>query len=422
MQGGEGGSSRTLLETGLLGKVVTLILAGGEGRRLGHLTRDRSKPAVPFGANYRIIDFTLSNCMNSGMRRVYLLTQYKSQSLARYIKWGWNIYSPALGEFIATVPPQLRVGQRWYEGTADAVYQNIYTMEDHHPEHVLLLSGDHIYRMDYREMLADHVCSGADATMAVIRIPARDASRFGVVEVDDAMRVRGFREKPKDVDPEGPDVVANMGVYIFRYAGLVDALEADAVDSSSSHDFGKDIFPKLVRQGALIQAHRFRGAGEDIGDEPYWMDIGTLDAYFEANMDLVKVSPRFNLYDRLWPLRCGPTQNPPAKFVFADGEDERRGKALDSLVAAGCIISGGRVERSILGPGCRVNSWAKVEDCIFFGSVEVGRHAVVRKAIIDKEVRIPPGMEIGVDSELDRQRFTVTENGLVIVPRHEQLG
>ena len=411
--------SRSALRPEQLKSVLTFILAGGKGERLYPLTRDRSKPAVPFGGMYRIIDITLSNVLNSGLRRIYLLSQYKSASLMRHIKHGWNLFSAELGEYIYTIPPQLRVGSNWYLGTADALFQNIYTLEEEKPEHVLILSGDHIYRMDYRDMLIDHLDSNADATMAVLTVPAAEASRFGVVQHDAAGRVTGFREKPKDLDPQGPDVVANMGVYLFRTDVLVRAISRDARRDDSNHDFGKDIFPSLVQGGSHVFAHRFRGVG--VNSPTYWRDIGTVAAYYEANMDLVAVTPEFNLYDPTWPLRSAPVQAPPAKFVFAGGEAGRVGSALDSLVCSGAIVSGGQVERSVIGPGCRVNSWARVTGSILMDGVQVGRHAVVKNAIIDKNVSIPQGMEIGVDPVLDRQRFTVTEEGIVLVPRGERL-
>ncbi len=400
-----------------LRRVATFILAGGKGQRLYPLTRDRSKPAVPFGGSFRIIDFTLSNCINSGLRRIHLLTQYKASSLMRHVIEGWSFLSGELGEYIQVLPPQLRVSSRWYQGTADAVYQNIYTLEEERPEQVLILSGDHVYRMDYRQLLAEHLATDADATIAVLEVPAAEASRFGVVEAEQG-RVMGFREKPSDLDPDGPPVMANMGVYVFRTEALVRAISRDARSETSHHDFGHDILPGLVASGARVTAHVFRGAGN--GSPRYWRDIGTLDAFYEANMDLCQVSPRFNLYDESWPLRSAPAQRPPAKFVFAGGEEGRVGHALDSLVAPGTVVSGGRVERSILGPGCRINSWSSVTDSILMDGVEVGRHAEVRRAIIDKRVSIPPGAKIGVDPEADRARFTVTEGGIVIVPKGER--
>lgn len=411
--------SRSALASEQLKGVLTFILAGGKGERLYPLTRDRSKPAVPFGGMYRIIDVTLSNCLNSGLRRIYLLSQYKSNSLMRHVATGWNLFSAELGEYIYTVPPQLRVGSTWYLGTADALFQNIFTLEEERPAHVLILSGDHLYRMDYRDMLAEHLDNGADATMAVIEVPAREASRFGVVQHDASGRVTGFREKPKDLDPEGPDVVANMGVYLFRTDVLVRAISRDARRPDSAHDFGRDIFPYLVDSGSNVLAHVFRGAGETM--RTYWRDIGTLEAYYEANMDLCQVSPQFNLYDHSWPIRPIPVPSPPAKFVFAGGEAGRVGTALDSLVCPGAIVSGGHVERSIVGPGCRINSYARVEDSILMDNVTIGRHAIVRRAIIDKGVVLPPGTQIGLDPKADAARFTVSDDGLVVIPRGDRV-
>ncbi len=407
------------LAPGTIRGVVTFILAGGKGERLHPLTRDRSKPAVPFGGGFRIIDFTLSNCVNSGLRRIHLLTQYKASSLMQHVIGGWNFLSAELGEYIDMLPPQLRVGSSWYMGTADAVYQNIYTLERERPEHVLILSGDHIYRMDYRRMLTQHVNQDADATMAVFPVAAKDASRFGIVASDDDGWVQGFREKPGDLDPAGPKVVANMGVYLFKTEVLVHAISRDARLETTHHDFGHDVFPGLVEGGARIAAHTFTDVSGE--EDPYWMDIGTLDAFYEANLDLCSVSPGFNLYDSHWPIRSAAVQAPPAKFVFAGGEKGRIGQALDSLVARGSVVSGGQVNRSILGSGCRVNSWARVEESILMDGVDVGRRAVVRRAIIDKGVKIPAGMKIGVDLEVDRKRFKVTENGIVVVPKGELL-
>jgi glucose-1-phosphate adenylyltransferase len=410
-----------------LKSVLVYILAGGKGERLAPLTRDRSKPAVPFGGAYRIIDFTLSNALNSGLRRVYLITQYKAASLDAHIRYGWNIFSPELGEFIGSIPPQLRIGDSWYLGTADAIYQNLYTLEDERPEHALILSGDHIYRMDYRDILAEHLERGADITMAVMPVPAAEASRFGIVDIDAQGAVRGFREKPKDIDPSGPPVVANMGVYLFRAATLQQALQVDAMRPGSRRDFGHDVLPWLVSTGAKVWAHRFREAGRNTSTAnsethlPYWRDIGTLDAFYEANMDLCSVTPQFSLYEPSWPIRGAPVQFPPAKFVFAGGEEGRIGEALDSLVCPGSIISGGRVERSIVGHGVRINSWSRITDSIVMDHVEIGRHAVVQRAIIDKGVVIPPNSTIGVDLERDRQRFTVTETGIVVIPKGERL-
>jgi glucose-1-phosphate adenylyltransferase len=402
-----------------LKSVLTLILAGGRGRRLDPLTKHRSKPSVPFGGTFRIIDFALANTVNSGLRHFCLLTQYKATSLMRHIATGWNILASELGEFIYPIPPQLRVSDHWYLGTVDAVYQNVYTIEQQHPDHVLILAGDHIYKMDYREMLAEHVEKDADLTLSIIDAPASEGDRYGVVDVDDQGRVTGYREKPGDLSRDCATISANMGIFLFKRSTLVDAVTRDAGRNGSRHDFGHDVVPELLDRGTRIVAHRFRCAGEK--PEPYWRDIGTRDAYYEANMDLVTVSPKFSLYDRHWPIRSAPIQAPPAKFVFAGGESERVGQARDSLVSPGAIVSGGQVTGSILGPGVRVNSWSQVDDSILMDGVEVGRHAVIRRAIIDKRVVIPSGMHIGVDPEADSERFTVTSSGIVIVPRGEVL-
>ncbi len=406
----------------ILRDVLALILAGGQGERLYPLTRDRGKPAVPFGGIYRIIDFTLSNCLNSGLRKMYVLTQYKSGSLERHIKQGWDpIFSAELDEWVYTVPPQLRVGQRWYAGTADAVYQNIYLLEQEKPRHVIILSGDHIYKMDYCRMLEFHESSGAVATVATVEVPIEQASSFGVVEVDDSWRIVAFTEKPVDPRPVPgrPDrALVNMGVYCFETESLVRALCTDA-RQESRHDFGHNILPGLVDTGRIF-AHPF--VDENRKEMLYWRDIGTLDAYYDASMDLVAVDPVFNLYDRSWPLRTVPHQLPPAKTVFAQEEPGGRiGLVLDSIVSGGVIVSGGRVERSVLGPRVRVNSFARVADSVLMDGVEVSRYARVRRTIVDKDVRIPSGYVIGEDPDEDKERFTVTSGGVVVIPRGTQL-
>lgn len=397
-------------------ETLTMILAGGQGERLYPLTKDRSKPSVPFGGQYRIIDFTLSNCVNSGLRRIYLLTQYKSASLMRHVKLGWNIFSPELGEYIHTIPPQLRVGALWYQGTADAIYQNIYQLEIERPERVLILSGDHVYRMDYGKMIESHVASGADVTIATAIVEASEASRFGVIETDAGGRVVGFEEKPSHPRAK-PDangrLQVSMGIYVFRTEALVRSVAQDA-KRDSSHDFGRDIIPALIPSGAV---HAYPFVDED-GTPGYWRDIGTLGSYYQASMDLVSVSPTFNLYDAALPLRTLPRPLPPVKTVFAqEYEGGRLGTCLDSLVSGGSIVSGGRVERSILSPYVRVNSYAHVEDSILMDGVDVGRRARIRKAIVDKGVRIPEAFTIGHDPEQDARRFTVSEEGIVVVPK-----
>ncbi len=404
----------------LFDDALALILAGGQGERLKPLTRDRSKPAVPFGGIYRIIDFTLSNCLNSGMRRIYVLTQYKSASLERHIKRGWDpIFSPELGEWVYTVPPQLRVGERWYQGTADAVYQNIYLIQQERPERVVILSGDHIYKMDYRKLVEYHEDKEAVATIGAVEMPIEQASAFGVVEVDDKWRVTSFKEKPAEPPrpiPGNPDrILVNMGVYCFETPSLLSALKDDA-GQETRHDFGHNILPALI-QGGQLYAYPF--LDENRKPTRYWRDIGTLDSYYEASMDLVSVDPSFNLYDKEWPIRTLQEQLPPAKTVFAQLEkkDGRVGLALDSILGGGVIISGGRVERSVLSNEVRINSYALVEDSVLMAGVEVGRRARVRRAIIDKGIKIPPGYEIGFDLKEDCKRFDVTPGGIVVIPK-----
>jgi glucose-1-phosphate adenylyltransferase len=397
---------------------VAMILAGGQGERLLPLTRDRSKPSVPFAGLYRIIDFTLSNCLNSGLRRVWVLTQYKSASLMKHIKLGWNLFSSELNEYIETLPPQQRIDNRWYEGTADSVWQNTYVFQDEGPERVLILSGDHVYKMDYGDMISHHKASGLPATIAACSVPRAEAHQFGVIEVDDSSRIRRFLEKPGDPPcmPGRPDrSLINMGVYLFDTELLVECLREDAVRAESRHDFGRDVLPRLVEKGVL-GAYRFRDLNRKETD--YWRDIGTLDAYYQTSMDLVSVSPVFNLYDREWPVRAVPLHLPPAKTVFAQEVlGGRLGIALDSLVSGGCIISGGRVERSILSPFVRVNSYAQVSDSILMDEVIVGRRARISRAIIDKGVVIPEGFTIGVHPEQDRALFTISPGGVVVVPK-----
>jgi glucose-1-phosphate adenylyltransferase len=395
-------------------KVLSMILAGGRGERLYPLTRDRAKPAVPFGGIYRIIDFTLSNCINSDVRRIYVLTQYKSTSLNRHIQFGWNILSVPLGEFMGVIPAQQRMGEQWYQGTADAIFQNINLLQEDKPDHVLILSGDHIYKMDYRKMIAFHLEKGGDLTVAAIRMDHRFSREFGVMEVDENRRIIGFEEKPetpKTLPGDREGILVSMGVYVFNTEILVRRLIEDA-RSESSHDFGKDIIPKMIQKDKVF-AFDFREG--DQGGTGYWRDVGTIDAYFEANMDLVSVTPHLNLYDSQWPILTYQAPFPPAKTVLE--EAGRTGTALNSILSNGCIISGGSVKRTILSPRVRVNSFAEVEDSILLEGVEVGRHARIRRAIIDKGVEIPPGMEVGYHLEEDSKRFTVTGSGIVVVPK-----
>lgn len=399
--------------------VLSLVLAGGKGSRLDPLTRDRAKPAVPFGGIYRIIDFTLSNCINSGLRRMLVLTQYKAASLDRHINLGWRFLCRELNEFIDVLPPQQRLDEQWYQGTADAVYQNIYTIEKSRADHILILSGDHIYKMDYSELIQDHIDSDADATVACIPVTLKEGSEFGVMNIDDTRRVVDFDEKPDRPEhiPGDPDhCLASMGVYVFKSNFLFDQLCRDATVADSQHDFGKNIIPSIIDR-SLVRAFPFRD--KNTGGKCYWRDVGTLDAYYEANMDLVSIDPHLNLYDRSWELRTYHPNFPPPKFVFNDAtkENPRVGTALDSIVGSGTIVSGGHVEGSILSSDVRINSWANVEDSILFEGVDVGRHAKIRKAIIDKNVKIPEGMDIGFDRDADRDRgFEITRSGIVVIP------
>jgi glucose-1-phosphate adenylyltransferase len=391
---------------------LVILLAGGAGERLYPLTRDRAKPAVFFGGPYRIIDFTLSNCINSGLRRIFIATQYKSLSLNRHIRMGWNIVSEELGEFVEILPPQKRVSEHWYQGTADAVYQNLYSIVQENAQHVIVLSGDHVYKMDYAKMLRFHKERGAGVTLAAIEIPIQEAYRFGVLSVDEQDKVTGFIEKSKNAPtiPGSPDLaLGSMGIYIFDTGVLLKALEADAV-KPSSHDFGKDIIPALITE---LPTFAYRFYDENKKASKYWRDIGTLDAFFDANMDLCGVDPEFNLYDPEWPMRTYQPQAPPAKFVFA--EKSRRGEALDSIISPGCIISGSRVEGSVLCPNVRVHSYGVIEQSMLMPGVRVGRHARIRRAIIDRDVLIPRGAVIGFNPEEDRKRHTVTDLGVVVV-------
>jgi glucose-1-phosphate adenylyltransferase len=399
----------------VLDDILVMVLAGGVGERLYPLTKERAKPAVYFGGPYRIIDFTLSNCINSGLRRIFIALQYKSLSLSRHLRMGWSVVADELGEFIEILSPQKRVGEHWYQGTADAVYQNLYSILRENPKQLIVLSGDHVYKMDYAKMLRYHADHGAGATMAVLEVPSDEASRFGVLEVDGQDRITGFLEKPKHLPPGGT-VLASMGIYIFDMSVLVPALEENSRKPDTSHDFGKDILPELIAQ-VPVYAYRFYDENKKAGK--YWRDIGTLDAYYEANMDLCHVNPEFNLYDPEWPLRTYQVQAPPAKFVFAD-EGRRCGQALDSIISAGCIISGSRVSGSVLCPNVRVHSFCDVDQSILMPGVRVGRHAKIRRAIIDRDVFIPRAARIGYNADEDRRRHTVTDNGVVVVTKDDE--
>lgn len=391
---------------------LTFIMAGGKGERLYPLTKYRTKPAVPFGGSYRVIDFTLSNCLNSGLRRIYVLTQYKSLSLDRHIQSGWDLFKREVGEFIELLPAQQRVGEDWYLGTADAIYQNLFTIKVERSKEILILAGDHVYKMDYRPMLEYHKEKKADLTIGVIPVPLECAKELGIMELDENGRVVSFQEKPerpKSMKDRPLFSLASMGIYVFRKERLEEVLLEDAEEAKSSHDFGKDIIPTIIEKDRVF-AYPFTGKDKKT---LYWRDIGSIDAYWEANMDLVSVSPIFNLYDQDWPIRTYQEQFPPAKTVFMEGE--RKGQALNSLISNGCIISGGLVERSILSPGVRVEEYAQVYESILMEGVKIGRKAKIRRAIIDKFTSVPEELAIGYNLEEDRKRFTVTEKGIVVV-------
>ncbi len=400
-----------------MNNVLAILLAGGAGERLYPLTRDMAKPAVAFGGAYRIIDFTLSNCINSGIRRILTLTQYKSLDLIRHIRGGWNILSPELGEYIEVLPPMKRIGEDWYLGTADAVFQNAQSITAEDPELTLILSGDHIYKMDYLEMIHWHREQRADITVATLAVPPCQAQHFGVAEIDGDYRITGFEEKPRHGHPVrspfSPNAIsASMGIYVFNTAVLLRLLSESAANPETSHDFGKDIIPNSLASTRVI-AYDFC----DINGKAarYWRDVGTIDAYYDANMDLVSVDPEFNLYDRAWPIRTYLEQQPPAKFVFAQ-EGRRMGVAIDSIVSSGCIVSGGRVVRSVLSPGVRVNSFCEVEFSIILPRAEIGRYSRIRRAIVGAGVKVPESSIIGFDLEADRANgYHVTDSGIVVV-------
>lgn len=406
-------------------RVLVMILAGGEGRRLGPLTADRAKPAVPFGGRYRIIDMVLSNFVNSGLRQIKVLTQYKSASLEEHVARAWHL-SPMLDNFIETIPAQQRTGKDWFKGSADAVFQTMHVVTDDDPDHVCIFGGDHVYKMDVRQMLATHLANDADVTVAAIPVTLAEARDFGVIEVDADGRIKAFHEKVKSPPtmPDRPDMcLASMGNYIFKTSALVDALAKDATVETSAHDFGRDVIPSMVRDKKRVFMYDFaknRVPGEEEG-YAYWRDVGTVDAYWAAQMDLVAIQPAFNLYNHLWPIRTGYNHDPPAKFVFRDEANARVGIATESLVSLGCIISGGRLHRSVLSNRVRVNSFSHVEECVIFENVVIGRHARIRRAIIDKDVEIPAGTEIGYNPAEDKKRWYVSENGVVVIPKRAKL-
>jgi glucose-1-phosphate adenylyltransferase len=405
-------------------KVLAMVLAGGEGKRLDPLTRDRAKPAVPFGGRYRIIDFVLSNLVNSGFFNIKVLTQYKSESMNIHLSRAWRL-SNVLGHYIETVPAQMRTGPDWFKGSADAIYQNLNLVTDEDPEHVIVFGSDHVYRMDVRQMMAEHLASGADCTVAAIPVPIREAHQFGICKADASGRLVEFLEKPRE-PPAMPDdpsrAFASMGNYIFRTDALVREIVRDA-GTNSAHDFGKSIISEMW-QRSKVQVYDFAKnviENQSERERGYWRDVGTIDALFSANMDLIDIEPVFSLYNERWPIHTMQYDAPPAKFVFSDREGGRVGFATDSLISEGCIISGGHLHRTILSPKVRINSYADVSESILFEGVQVGRHAKIRRAIIDKNVIIPPGTEIGYDPEADRRRFPVNESGIVVIPKGMRL-
>ena len=402
-----------------------MILAGGMGERLYPLTRDRAKPAVPFGGRYRIIDFAINNFINSGFFKIKVLTQFKSTSLIEHITRTWRLV-PEIGQYVDCVPAQMRKGPFWFRGTADAVFQNLELIFDEQPDTICVFGGDHIYKMDVNQMLQEHLATDADLTIATNPVPLSEAHHFGIVEIDDDFRVTGFVEKPKSgakTIPGRPDMVlASMGNYIFKAGVMIDVLQRNAL-RDSAHDFGKEIIPDMYPR-MKVYAYDFAKnyiPGEEGQNRGYWRDVGTVDAYFEASMDLVSVTPAFNLYNPQWPIISAPMHLPPAKFVFADANTQRIGIATDSLVADGVIISGGTINRCVLHPRVRIHSYTDIDESILMDGVDVGRHSKIRRAIIDKGVKIPPHTMIGYDPELDRQRFTVSDSGIVVVPKGSEI-
>jgi len=398
-------------------KILSIILAGGAGARLHPLTAERAKPAVPFGGKYRIIDFTLSNCLHSGLRRILVLTQYKSHSLQKHLRDGWSIFNPEVSEYITPVPPQMRTGSSWYAGTADAILQNLYLLERSNATHVLILSGDHIYRMDYAALLHFHRDQRAELTIACMQVPLADASSFGVMSVDSTQRVSGFHEKPEHPQalPDNPEqALVSMGIYVFDMDLLCRELKFDHALAESSHDFGKDIIPRLIDKQRVF-AYRFGGEQGRVTPDRYWRDVGTVDSYYLANMDLLLPVPPINLYQPDWPIRTYPGQYPPARMT--PGASGQTGRFDNSMISGGAVICGGTVRHSILSPQVRVDDNALVEDSILFDGVRVGAGAVLKRCIIDKEVRVPPGEKIGGNPAVDSARFTVSESGVTVVPK-----
>ena len=409
-------TTSTRFHSSVTHNTLALILAGGRGSRLHQLTDWRAKPAVPFGGKFRIIDFPLSNCVNSGVRRIGVVTQYKSQSLIRHIQHGWSFLDGRFKEFVELLPAQQRTTETWYQGTADAVFQNLDILLRHDPKYVLILGGDHIYKMDYSKLLAEHLEKGADMTVACLEIPLQEASAFGVMGVNDEWQVTSFAEKPENPAPipgQSQKALASMGIYVFNAAFLYEQLIRDSKINESSHDFGKDLIPYMVPRYRVF-AHRFLNSCVNMASGiPYWRDVGTVDAYWEANFDLTTVTPELNLYDEDWPIWTHQEQLPPAKFVFDD--EDRRGQALDSSVSGGCIISGATVRRSLLFSNVKVRSYSSVEDSVILPNVEIGRYARLRRVVVEKQCIIPERLVAGYDAEDDRKRFYVTEKGITLI-------
>jgi len=404
-------------------RVLSLVLAGGEGKRLAPLTADRAKPAVPFGGHYRLVDFVLSNLANGGCLKIVVLTQYKSHSLDLHIARTWRM-SPLLGNYVSPVPAQMRRGPHWFAGSADAIYQNLKLIADEKPEYILVFGADHIYRMDPRQMIAQHIDSGAAVTVAGVRVPIGEASETGVIEAGEGTTIRSFKEKPSDPAPlpDDPDrAYASMGNYVFTAKALADAVSLDARDEGSKHDVGGDIIPMLVDQG-LAHVHDFgdnKIPGEAEVDQGYWRDVGTLDSYYDSHMDLVSAQPKFDLYNDRWPIHTSGPPHPPARFVFEGGEGS--GRVLSSMVCAGAVVRGATLERSVISPGVMIHPNATVEGSVLLHDVVVGSGAVVRNAILDKNVEVPPGTQIGVDADSDRRRFTVSDNGIVVIGKDQKI-
>jgi glucose-1-phosphate adenylyltransferase len=401
----------------MFSKTLAIILAGGVGSRLHPLTNERAKPSVPFGGKYRIIDFVLTNCLHSGIRRVLMLTQYKSHSLQKHVRDGWSIFNPELGEYITLVPPQMRTGNSWYSGTADAIYQNIYLLERSGAEQIMVLPGDHIYRMDYAPMMKFHQNNNAEMTAACMNVNLEDAKQFGVMSLDNAQRINSFIEKPKDlaaISNGSNTVLASMGIYIFSTQKLLDVLKQDSKDKSSSHDFGKDIIPRLIDSGK-VYGYQFGGDSGRVTPDRYWRDVGTIDTYYQANMDLLDQVPPMNLYQNDWPIRTYSGQHPPARTV--PGQYGSEGIAINSIISSGAVISGAITQHSILFNNVFVDDESQVHDSILFEGVRIGRGAQINRCIIDKNVSVPEGMHIGINHEQDRQRFEISPGGIVVIPK-----